>query len=165
VFDIHHKPHGLTSLSSCHLSQVHKVQHKPTKKISWELNKVWSKDKIWCWQWRTGHCPVPRPSTSRTDRSRVFLESLRYNSSDCPVCTGHVRWANGATVNCAQRSTVMSDEQWTMRKSEVKATKSEHTGLSGVPLDCPVLQEDKWLQRSTAPNPNGQLTWHAPDNE
>jgi hypothetical protein len=35
VFDIHHKPRGLTSLSSCHLSQVHQVQHKPTKKNSW----------------------------------------------------------------------------------------------------------------------------------
>jgi hypothetical protein len=28
-----------------------------------------------------------------------------------------------------------------------------------------VPQEDKGLQRSTAPNPNGLLTWHAPDNE
>jgi hypothetical protein len=29
---------------SCHLSQVHKVQHKPGKKLSWGLNQVWSKD-------------------------------------------------------------------------------------------------------------------------
>jgi hypothetical protein len=28
-----------------------------------------------------------------------------------------------------------------------------------------VPQEDKGLQRSTAPNPNGLLKWHAPDNE
>jgi hypothetical protein len=35
VFDVHHKPRGLTSLPSCHLSQVHKVRHKPTKKMSW----------------------------------------------------------------------------------------------------------------------------------
>jgi hypothetical protein len=47
------------------------------------------------------------------------------------MCTGHVRWANGATVNCAQRSIAMSDEQWTVRKSEVRAVKSECTGLSG----------------------------------
>jgi hypothetical protein len=32
VFDVHHKPHGLTSLPSCHLSQAYKVQHKPRKK-------------------------------------------------------------------------------------------------------------------------------------
>jgi hypothetical protein len=29
---------------------------------------------------------------------------------------------------------------------------------------CPVPQEDRRLQRSTAPNPNGRLTWHAPDS-
>jgi hypothetical protein len=31
--------------------------------------------------------------------------------------------------------------------------------------DCPVQQEDKRLQRSTALNPNSQLTWHSPDSE
>jgi hypothetical protein len=49
--------------------------------------------------------------------------------------------------------------------AEVRATKSERTGLSGVPPDCPVQQEDKRLQRSTAPNPNGLLTWQALDSE
>jgi hypothetical protein len=84
---------------------------------------------------------------------------------DWPVCTGHVRWGNGATVNCVQRSTAMSDEQWTVRKIKVRATKSEHTGLSSVPPDCLVPQEDEGLQRSTAPNPNDLLTWQALDNE
>jgi hypothetical protein len=28
-----------------------------------------------------------------------------------------------------------------------------------------VQLEDKGLQWSTAPNPNGQLTWHAPNTE
>jgi hypothetical protein len=40
-----------------------------------------------------------------------------------------------------------------------------HTGLSGVPPDSLMLQEDRRLQWSTAPNPNGWLTWHSPDNE
>jgi hypothetical protein len=35
VFDVHHKPRGLTSFPSFHLYQVYKVQHKPTKKVSW----------------------------------------------------------------------------------------------------------------------------------
>jgi hypothetical protein len=39
--------------------------------------------------------------------------------------------------------------------SEVRAQKSEGTALSGVALDCPVQLEDKRIQRSTAPNPNG----------
>jgi hypothetical protein len=34
VVDVQHKPHGLTSLSRYHLSQVHKVQQKPRKKFS-----------------------------------------------------------------------------------------------------------------------------------
>jgi hypothetical protein len=40
--------------------------------------------------------------------------------------------------------------------AEVRAQKSEVTGLSGVAPDCPVQQKDKALQRSTAPNPNGR---------
>jgi hypothetical protein len=37
--------------------------------------------------------------------------------------------------------------------------------MFGVPPDCPVLLEDRRLQRSNAPNPNGALTWDAPDSE
>jgi hypothetical protein len=69
---------------------------------------------------------------------------------------GGGRWTNGAKVNCAQRSTAMSDEQWTMRKLELQ---SQNTP------DFPVPQKDKELQLSTAPNPNGLLTWHAPESE
>jgi hypothetical protein len=52
-----------------------------------------------------------------------------------------------------------------VQKSEVRAAKSERTGLSSVLPDCPVQQEDKRLQRATAPNPNCLLTWQTPDNE
>jgi hypothetical protein len=52
-----------------------------------------------------------------------------------------------------------------VQKLEVSVAKSESTELFGVPPDCPMPQEDKVLQYSTAPNPNGLLTWHAPDNE
>jgi hypothetical protein len=30
-------------LPRCHLSQVHKVQHKPRKKFSWGHKQFWSK--------------------------------------------------------------------------------------------------------------------------
>jgi hypothetical protein len=63
------------------------------------------------------------------------------------------------------RPMVDCGEQWSAQKSEVRIAKSEHIGLSGVPPDCPVPQDDKGLQRSTSPNPNGLLTWHAPDSE
>jgi hypothetical protein len=36
MFNVYHKSRGLISLPSCHLSQVHKVQHKSTKKLSWK---------------------------------------------------------------------------------------------------------------------------------
>jgi hypothetical protein len=52
-----------------------------------------------------------------------------------------------------------------MNSAEVITVKLECTGLSGVPPDCLVPHEDKELQQSTAPNPNGWLTWHAPDSE
>jgi hypothetical protein len=39
-------------------------------------------------------------------------------------------------------------------ETEVRAQKSEVTGLSDVALDCPVQQKDKRLQWSTNPNPN-----------
>jgi hypothetical protein len=39
--------------------------------------------------------------------------------------------------------------------AEVRAQKSEGTALSGVAPDCPVQQDDKTLQLSTTPNPNG----------
>jgi hypothetical protein len=37
--------------------------------------------------------------------------------------------------------------------------------MSGVAPDCPVQLQDKGFQRSTAPNPNGMLTWHTQDSE
>jgi hypothetical protein len=59
------------------------------------------------------------------------------------------------TVDCAGYGVVSSAEV------RIQSTKSEHTRLSGYPLDCPVPQEDRRLQRSIAPNPNGWLTWYA----
>jgi hypothetical protein len=40
--------------------------------------------------------------------------------------------------------------------AEVRAQKSEGTGLSDVAPDCPMQQDDKALQQSTTPNPNGR---------
>jgi hypothetical protein len=58
VFDVHHKPRGVTSLPSCHLFEVHKVQHKPTKNKLGNSTKFGAKtsigaasgapDTVWC---------------------------------------------------------------------------------------------------------------------
>jgi hypothetical protein len=104
----------------------------------------------------TVRCLGWRPS--RTGRFRVFSARVRYNPSDCLVrqrSNGQLR----PMVDCADCNAVS--------RAEVKSqsAKSERTGLSGVPPDCPVPQEDRRLQRSIAPNPNGRLTWHSPDSE
>jgi hypothetical protein len=91
-----------------------------------------------------------------------FSQELNlYNSPDCPMCYRTVRCANGATINFANGRL-----QYSLTvKSQSRSAKSERTGLSGVPPDCPVPQEDKELQWSTAPNPNSRVTWHAPNSK
>jgi hypothetical protein len=59
-----------------------------------------------------------------------FQGTLRYNSPDCPVCTGHVWWANGATVTSAQRSTACT----------VKAHSADVRGQR-----CDVRTDRTWL--------------------
>jgi hypothetical protein len=54
----------------------------------------------------------------------------------------------------------MNSAQVRSQSSEVKTHRTV-----GVPPDCPVPQEDKGLQQSTAPNPNVLLMWQAPDSE
>jgi hypothetical protein len=56
-------------------------------------------------------------------------------------------------------------QKWTVRSQKSEQRRQDARNMSGVPPDCPVQLEDKRLQRSTASNPNGQLTWHAPDPE
>jgi hypothetical protein len=86
---------------------------------------------------------------------------LRYNSPDCTVCTGQClvsQWSNGHYV---QRSSAKVNSV----RSELRAASKNAPDISGVPPDYPVQLQDKGLQRSTALNPNGQLTWHALDTE
>jgi hypothetical protein len=81
--------------------------------------------------------------------SREFRGALRYNSPDCPV----IQRSNGSQRANGRLCRAYCGEQC---RAEVRAQKSEVTGLSGVAPDCPVQQKDKRLQRSTALNPNGR---------
>jgi hypothetical protein len=67
---------------------------------------------------------------------------------NCPV----YQWATA--IQC-QRSTLQSATVSYNVAAEVRATKSEGTGLSGVAPDCPVPQEDKAPMVNFASNPNG----------
>jgi hypothetical protein len=64
-----------------------------------------------------------------------------------------------------QRSTVRLRAQSAVPEVRRQSATTGHTGLSGVPPDCLVPQEDRRLQRSTAPNPNSRLMWHSPGSE
>jgi hypothetical protein len=66
-----------------------------------------------------------------------------------------VRCTSEATAICEQRSTLQS-EQW---NSDVRAASQRGTGLSGVPPDYLVPQEDKASNDRPAPSPNGKMTW------
>jgi hypothetical protein len=131
VVDVHHKPRGLISLPRCHLYQVHKVQHKPRKNLSWGLNLIWSKglESVLPMAHRTVSDVHPRPSSTKPTTLRFLWGALPYNSPDCPVCTGHVWWANGATTTSTngRLPKVNSDEQCV---TDFKVEKSERTRLS-----------------------------------
>jgi hypothetical protein len=99
-------------------------------------------------KWCTGHCPVRQPGALWTRHSLDFHDSLRYNSPDCPVS----QRSNSSLRANGRLRRVYNDEHC---RAEVRAAKSEVTGRSGVAPDCPVQQDDKALQRSTAPDPNG----------
>jgi hypothetical protein len=63
-----------------------------------------------------------------------------------------------------QRSTASNGRLWCQMNNEQCASqKSELRNQNA--SDGPVPQEDKGLQRSTTPNPNGLLTWQAPNSE
>jgi hypothetical protein len=70
-----------------------------------------------------------------------------------------------ATVNFTQRSTVRLCAQFEASEVRRQSATIGRTRLSGVPPDYLVHQKDRRLQWSTAPKPNGRLTWHAPDSE
>lgn len=115
MFDVHHKPRGLTSLLRCHLSQVLKVQHKPRKKISWDSTKIGAKTSIDAVSGAPNSVRCPGQAPRELATLGFLREALHYNSSDCPMS----QWSNGHL-----RSTV------TMQKSKVRAAKSERIRLS-----------------------------------
>jgi hypothetical protein len=148
VVDVHHKPRGLTSLSRCHLSQVHKVQHKPRKKFSWGLKLIWSKTWECAAKWRTGQCSVHlaydqvnRPlSGFFWGRSAIIHRTVRCapDMSDEPT-EQRLSGANGRL----QKWTFVNSAQ---QKSECTGHVRCGTGLSGVATG-------QGFQRSTRSKP------------
>jgi hypothetical protein len=95
-------------------------------------------DSVRCPGWRA----------RRTGRSRENSALHGYNSPDCPVSP----WP---TVNFANGR--LPPESETVRRLE--------TVRRQVASDCPVRHRGRRIQRSTATDTNGRVTWQAPDNE
>jgi hypothetical protein len=117
----------------------------------------------------TVRCTRPAPNEQATLGNS--MGSLRYNSPDCLVCTGQSDEPVEQRLPTRQRSTakVYSSKQC---HAEVRAQKSEITGLSGVAPDCPVWHRTvRCNKRTTSPTvkklqtPTAALTWRAPDSE
>jgi hypothetical protein len=102
-------------------------------------------DTVWC----------PGRAPSELVALRFLRKPLHYNPSDCLVCTDFGEPMEQCQL--CQQSTVVynKSEQCASKKSEQRSQNAPD--MSGVPPDCPVQLEDKGLQRSAAPNPNGLL--------
>jgi hypothetical protein len=94
-------------------------------------------------------------STSRTDRSREIQSAPQLKITRLSGVHRTVRWTHRATIDSANGRL----------RSSLKRQKSEGSLRCQVAPDCPVHHKDRRLQRSTTPNLNGRLTWHAPDSE
>jgi hypothetical protein len=125
---------------------VHKVQHQPRKKTIRDTILLEQKG-LECAENGAPDCPVHQAVQLQSSHSREFQGTLRYNSPDCPV-SQRSNDSHAPTVDC---KSTCHDEQC---KPEVRAQKSEGTGLSDVALHCPVPQEYKGSNGRPAPNPN-----------
>jgi hypothetical protein len=155
VVDDQHKPYGLTSLARCDLSQVHKVQHKPRKNSVRGHNLFGAKGLECAEIWRTTQCSVRQP------RQPTNQPLSGFGQARSTIIHRTVRCATGLLVSQQSNGSLRANGRLcraTILNSivvDVRAQKSEGTGLSGVAPDCPVQLEDKRLQQSPAPNPNG----------
>jgi hypothetical protein len=99
----------------------------------------------------TGQCLVHH----RTVSSAPGKTDFKLFTFGFPRRTSAVRCTSGATVICAQRSTLQSEQC----NSYVRADGQRGTGLSGVAPDCPVPHEDKASNGRPAPSPNRRVMW------
>jgi hypothetical protein len=77
-------------------------------------------------------------------RSAIIYQTVR-------CAPDSVRWANGATVTCAQRPTAKLNSA----RSEVIAGSENAPDMSDVPPDCPVQLQDKDFNGQPLQTPTG----------
>jgi hypothetical protein len=168
VFDIHHKPRGLTSLPSCIYLRCIKFNINQQRKWVGEFYKVWSKNKYRCGQWRTGHCPVPRPRHPTNWLLSVFLRAtplkitgLSSVPPECPVSqriNGQLcqqsTTLTGGTVNSAK----VRSQNCKVRTHQTIRCRKRTKDFNGQPLQTPTVG---W--RGTHHTVNSDMSGAPPD--
>jgi hypothetical protein len=125
----------------------------------------WSKELECAENRRTGLYGVPPDSVWCTRSYTSELATLENSRAPFAIIHRTVRCTTRLSSEPAEQrlsAPTVDSAKCTVGYSaaaEVRATKSEGTGLSGVAPDCPVLQEDKASNGRPAPNPNGRLMW------
>ena len=99
----------------------------------------------------TGQCPVLQSEAALNWPASGKWEVAPLKFTGLSGVHRTVRCASGATVICAQRSTLQSVQL----NSECQSRSQRGTGLSGAAPDCPVPHEDKASNGRPAPNLNG----------
>jgi hypothetical protein len=101
-----------------------------------------------CWflaHWTLSGAPGQAPSKPVTLGNSRAASTIIHRTVRWPA----EQWLIGANGWLQKRLAVNTAVN--TASTVVRVQKSEGTGLSGVAPDCPVQQDDKWLQRSTAP--------------
>jgi hypothetical protein len=128
MVDVQPKPRGLTSLSRYHLSQVHKVQHKPRKKFSLGLNQKLEQDIECVDFWRTRHYPMHQTEQPANQPLSGFFQACSTIIHRTVRCATELSGGPAEQrLPVRQRSTAQMNSVAT----EVRAQKSKVTGLSG----------------------------------
>jgi hypothetical protein len=86
-----------------------------------ELYKVWSKDKHWCCQRRTGHCPVPRPTHTTN------WPLLGFSQSHSVIIHRNVRCAPNMSGKPTEQRSIAPNGRllWTVHNAEVRSQSCE----------------------------------------
>jgi hypothetical protein len=109
--------------------------------------QVWSKQTCYS-QWRTG-------LSGALAGALCELAALGNSQSSSTKNHRTVRLSPRCNDRLRQRSTTGLRPQFEASEVRRHSATTGCTGLSDVPLDCPMHHEDRRLQRSTAPKPNG----------
>jgi hypothetical protein len=119
-----------------------------------------------CWQvmhWTLFGAPGPRPNEEATLQNS--LGALRYNSPDCPMCTRHVRWVNGAMATCVSMVDYKSVQWKVVRGRSQSAEVRGHQTCLVWYRTVRCSKRTKGSNGQQLQTPMGALTWRAPASE